>query len=933
MLSPFRCGLACLSLALAPLAAQTSLQSLSGTTDQAALGSAVAFGAFGTTPQAFAVGAPGHTGALGLDQGRVTVRDVFGNVLLTVDGLAAGDRFGESVALGGDVDGDGLPDLLVGAPGAGFGAGAARVLSSATGLIVHTVPGGTVGDRCGASVAFLGDLDADSRSEFAVGAPDVDGGAGVDAGRVTVHRGVDASVLRTMDGATALGNLGERLARLADVDGDGRDELVVATPNSSATGLSNAGRVTVFDPVSGAAHHTLDGTTADDNFGASVASAGDLDLDGVDDVVVGAPGTDGLAGMDAGAAVVVSGATGATLLTIDGAQAGEALGRAVAGGGDLNGDGVPDLACGAPLADLLAGADCGRVAAFSGRDGTQLFEAEGLAAGDAEGSAVAIGIYGATVHTAKLASGAPNASGGGTARGTLRLLESDTKAASRVDLYATLPQVRQAVRFDADGDGDLDLVVVSASTLSVHWNGDRAGGATRGVFADVASSDVALGLVGASAVSLAVGQFDADLACEMAVGTNDGRLLIIDGTGSLGSTAFALSGSPITVDTNPTPGALDGVAVLGTGAAAEVVCAGAGSLSFPGFVKRVSAPLGSVTVGGALTVGGTFHRVLVADLDGDTNLDIIATNPSSGADGGVHVFAGPTYAPAVGSPFAAAGVLPRTLAVLDLDGDTITDDLAVSAVGFGSGGVRLLLDYSAGAGFGGSHDPGLSLARDVATGDFDGDSVPDLVALDGAGVAQLLTGWSGASFLAPTPLPLAAAQGTVLVTGQFSSTTFPGDRDEIVAFALSSDQFAVWHDYLPAQSSVIAGTGCPPGASFATASLSTDPVLGELSIVIGLDGATPFSLVFLSAQVAAPQGVAPSVMTVSGCGLAMSSGPIYQYNSFTDGLGSAGLLSGAPNDPELIGLGYVLQWGILDGGPLLSGLTVSDALYVVFGEI
>ena len=76
----------------------------------------------------------------------------------------------------------------------------------------------------------------------------------------------------------------------------------------------------------------------------------------------------------------------------------------------------------------------------------------------------------------------------------------------------------------------------------------------------------------------------------------------------------------------------------------------------------------------------------------------------------------------------------------------------------------------------------------------------------------------------------------------------------------------------------------------------------------------------------------PTVTTVSGCGLASSAGDLVQYFTYTDVAGMAVLPAGLNDDPDLIGLEFLLQWGILDGGPIQGALSASDAIVLTIGE-
>ena len=356
-----------------------------------------------------------------------------------VQGDAAGDGAGFSVSGVGDANGDGIDDLIVGAPSAsdgGIEAGVAYViygsaplpfapaaidlttLIPARGFIVQ---GDAAGDNAGFSVSDAGDINGDGIGDFIVGAPDNDaGGANAGAAYVVYGRAgttrtlVDLTTLAAADGFVIQGDAaGDRLARgvsgAGDVNGDGIDDLVVGTLYGNDGG-TQAGEAYVIYGKTGSTRTLIDLTTlaASDGFiiqgdvagdyaGRSVSGAGDVNGDGIDDLIIGADGSD-LVGNLAGQAIVIYGRTG-TRGTLDlsaldapdgfrvpGVGALDFAGFSVSGAGDVNGDGINDLIIGAYGNDA-GGNYAGAAYVIYGRDTSTrpvftLVSLTGLAAAD-----------------------------------------------------------------------------------------------------------------------------------------------------------------------------------------------------------------------------------------------------------------------------------------------------------------------------------------------------------------------------------------------------------------------------------------------------------------------------------------------------------------------------------------------------------------------
>jgi hypothetical protein len=291
-------------------------------------------------------------------------------------GEVAGDRFGAAVGSAGDVDGDGYADVIVGAPGSdagGAGAGAGRVYVYRGGPPpFDTTPdwildGAAAADAFGTVAGGAGDVNGDGFGDVLVGAPGYDF-LSADVGGLFVYYGgpgptFDPIANGTIAGAGAGDALGGGGAGVGDVNGDGYADVVAGAPLDD-TVASNAGAAYVFLGGSGAgfdvvADATLLGEAGGDHFGASVAWAGDVDADGYDDVLVGAPYNDA-GGVHPGRAYVFRGGSGASFDpaadgTLTGVGADGLFGAAVASAGDVDGDGDDDLVVGAPGALLSTG--------------------------------------------------------------------------------------------------------------------------------------------------------------------------------------------------------------------------------------------------------------------------------------------------------------------------------------------------------------------------------------------------------------------------------------------------------------------------------------------------------------------------------------------------------------------------------------------------
>jgi Ca2+-binding RTX toxin-like protein len=377
-----------------------------------------------------------------------------------IDPVAAGDEAGTSVASAGDVNGDGFADIIVGAaladPNSNTSAGTAYVIYGQTAFLSGTfalssldatngvtIIGLDAGDKAGTSVGGSGDFNGDGLDDFLIGAPGANTAPGAPSGdgesyiifgnstsglpsivNPSMLTGTGGLLPGVILGGATTSAAGSSISFIGDINGDGRDDVIVGGPNADVPGSGGAGSSYVVfgsntfsgatilpGDLNGSNGFRIDGTSILEHAGTSVASAGDVNGDGINDLIIGAP----ITGATPGKAYVVFGqATGyapvlnlATLtagqgFAINGLQNFDLMGESVASAGDVNGDGFDDVIIGARDATVGALASAGESYVIFGKgssfgtsfdlatlDGTNGFRIQGAADGDRSGKSVA----------------------------------------------------------------------------------------------------------------------------------------------------------------------------------------------------------------------------------------------------------------------------------------------------------------------------------------------------------------------------------------------------------------------------------------------------------------------------------------------------------------------------------------------------------------
>ena len=287
----------------------------------------------------------------GITPGDHAFTTVFGALGTTGDTPAAPGH------VAGDINGDGIPDFIVGAseanPFGAAGPGSAYIYSGADGAFLYKVTRDTSALFLGVSVSGVGDANGDGNADFIVGPGRANHPSRTDAGKAYVHSGADGALLYQVASGATGDLLGISVSGVGDVNGDAKGDFIVGAYYYDAPDKADAGKASVYSGADGALLYEVTGDAAYGKFGVSVSGVGDVNGDSVPDFIVGADLASAPGIIFAGKVYVYSGADGTLLNQVTGDNAYSEFGSSVSGVGDVNGDGKADFIVGAYGADAF----------------------------------------------------------------------------------------------------------------------------------------------------------------------------------------------------------------------------------------------------------------------------------------------------------------------------------------------------------------------------------------------------------------------------------------------------------------------------------------------------------------------------------------------------------------------------------------------------
>ncbi len=281
----------------------------------------------------------------------------------------------------GDVNGDGIADILIGQPeyihNSTNKLGRALVYSGATQTLLYQIRGED-SSRYAETLANAGDLTGDGVNDFLVGAKAWGPPFSDWRGKAFAYDGTDGTLLWTWEGILRGNKVGRSMARAGDLDNDGIQDVALAFSFRGPNDTGIIGRVRIFSGATGTLIREIIPTDPLPTFGLVMENLGDTNQDGFDDLLVSAPGRifdhDFIA---RGSVYLYSGANGALLNQWDSYPYQFGFGQMLQAVDDADGDGVQDFFIGSPVATIGSIGDEGFAGLYSGASGTLIHQWEG----------------------------------------------------------------------------------------------------------------------------------------------------------------------------------------------------------------------------------------------------------------------------------------------------------------------------------------------------------------------------------------------------------------------------------------------------------------------------------------------------------------------------------------------------------------------------
>jgi hypothetical protein len=316
---------------------------------------------------------------------------VDGSQLWQLEGGDSLARLGEAITFGGDVDGDSLGDVVLRSPSAStnglYDNGAFTVVSGGPGTVIWSVDGPSHGSSYGSSYKFVNDINGDGVPDVLIGIPGESKFGMAENGAIRALSGLDGLMQWEVFGFTPFGRLGSSFLILGDVNGDGYDEFSTGLDTAGTQGRIDNGYLQTHSTKTGMMLWRFDGTTSGEQLGKVTLLVEDISGDGISDIVVSSHLADVAGFGDNGKITAIASSYGYQLWSAHGDSNRELLGRDMRAASDIDGDGIKDLYAFSPRADTHGLRDNGMVKVISTNDGSTIWRYDGGHDGDRVGEA------------------------------------------------------------------------------------------------------------------------------------------------------------------------------------------------------------------------------------------------------------------------------------------------------------------------------------------------------------------------------------------------------------------------------------------------------------------------------------------------------------------------------------------------------------------